>query len=487
MNQVKRFILLILSLATGCEVGSEVTGCANRWAQFSWKYTKPDKLKEIKIPSKSIKITCNNAIKGRCHCYHDTKSATVWLVIKELRQNDAGEYSCILDKGRTESVKLELNEKTTCQKALDRTAYATAKTTIACEYPDNDRSSVKFFCKKENGICEEIVSTRSSQKSKGKFTLSITGRGFDVSISNMSSQDNGVYWCGFKIGNDTSPGVGLRKIILKVQNATYFTRSPKAGENLTYWCIYKKVSPDNIFICKGEDPSICQTLVNTTKPNVGKFSMTVDKRQKKIFVTVRGLTAGDSGAYWCGAGATDRGRSRQFFNRLILTVDTDPTTHTQHWPHAGDVETSRPSDHVTPAPDESRAGFSELVVSVILVSAAVPLLLLILILIYKRCSHSHGSGVRAAARQDGEVWNDYEMQEHVQTPDAGNDLHTNISDSPYYNTIHFRAGGGPPTPRPSSSACEYTTLKFVRGPSDRGAAEDPIYSNVNEPKLDRKI
>lgn len=135
----------------------------------------------------------------------------------------------------------------------------------------------------------------------------------------------------------------------------------------------------------------------------------------------------------------------------------------------------------------SLAGFSELVVSVILVSAAVPLLLLILILIYKRCSHSHGSGVRAAARQDGEVWNDYEMQEHVQTPDAGNDLHTNISDSPYYNTIHFRAGGGPPTPRPSSSACEYTTLKFVRGPSDRGAAEDPIYSNVNEPKLDRKI
>lgn len=109
-------------------------------------------------------------------------------------------------------------EKTTCQKALDRTAYATAKTTIACEYPDNDRSSVKFFCKKENGICEEIVSTRSSQKSKGKFTLSITGRGFDVSISNMSSQDNGVYWCGFKIGNDTSPGVGLRKIILKVQS-----------------------------------------------------------------------------------------------------------------------------------------------------------------------------------------------------------------------------------------------------------------------------
>lgn len=100
-----------LVCSPGCEVGSEVTGCANRWAQFSWKYTKPDKLKEIKIPSKSIKITCNNAIKGRCHCYHDTKSATVWLVIKELRQNDAGEYSCILDKGRTESVKLELNGK----------------------------------------------------------------------------------------------------------------------------------------------------------------------------------------------------------------------------------------------------------------------------------------------------------------------------------------------------------------------------------------
>ncbi|KAK2915551.1 hypothetical protein Q8A73_006145 [Channa argus] len=61
----------------------------------------------------------------------------------------------------------------------------------------NDR--VKFFCKENDFfICEEILPTKLSQKSNRRFTVTDTNSGFSVSISDVSSEDAGVYWCGVK-------------------------------------------------------------------------------------------------------------------------------------------------------------------------------------------------------------------------------------------------------------------------------------------------
>ncbi|KAF3690354.1 CMRF35-like molecule 8 [Channa argus] len=60
----------------------------------------------------------------------------------------------------------------------------------------NDR--VKFFCKENGFICEDILPTNSSPKSNRRFTVTDTDRGFSVSISDVSSEDAGVYWCGVK-------------------------------------------------------------------------------------------------------------------------------------------------------------------------------------------------------------------------------------------------------------------------------------------------
>ena len=99
---------------------------------------------------------------------------------------------------------------------FNQTAYRTAKTTITCDFPNEYNSSVKFICKDNNEICEEILSTQSSVKSNGTFTLTDTNS-FNMSISNVRSQHAGVYWCGVK-SKEGSYRVSLRKIQLKIKS-----------------------------------------------------------------------------------------------------------------------------------------------------------------------------------------------------------------------------------------------------------------------------
>uniref|UniRef100_A0A3Q4MGB9 Ig-like domain-containing protein n=1 Tax=Neolamprologus brichardi TaxID=32507 RepID=A0A3Q4MGB9_NEOBR len=127
-------------------------------------------------------------------------------------------------------------------------------------------------------------------------------------------------------------GAGLIPIgILRTTNLCFplfstdiksFTRSPAVGENFTYWCKYNQtVSNWTKFICKGEEPSICEPLASTRDPNGNKrFWMNDNKKKKNITVTVREVTVDDSGTYWCGAESTDEHQSNRFFNRLSLTV-----------------------------------------------------------------------------------------------------------------------------------------------------------------------
>lgn len=121
------------------------------------------------------------------------------------------------------------------------------------------------------------------------------------------------------------------KAILSVCPSTdikFFKKFPTIGQNLTYYCTFNNDTPIEIFICKGEDPSICQHLVTSTQPdNTGKFSMRRSEfkgqRSKTNFnltITVREVTANDSGTYWCGAESKDKTRSNVFFHIFLMTV-----------------------------------------------------------------------------------------------------------------------------------------------------------------------
>uniref|UniRef100_A0A8P4KPD1 Immunoglobulin V-set domain-containing protein n=1 Tax=Dicentrarchus labrax TaxID=13489 RepID=A0A8P4KPD1_DICLA len=275
-----------------------------------------------------------------------------------------------------------------CQGQFNQTVYRTAKTTITCDYPENKhRFSDKFLCRENKFTCEEILSTSSSVKSNRKYNLTETNRGFSVSISNVSSHDAGLYWCGVNEGNYRT---GLRKIQLKVEGEQHTSDTSRPLN----WSLN----------------SSTQTLVDCVLNRSG------------------------------------------FILCCVLCV----------------------------------AGGSQVVITLVVCVAVLLLLLfvIILILIYKRkkphSRHLHLDYVYE------------EVQDYVQKPDSGNAVTT------IYATANFptnpsaslsdKAGGEAVILKPSSSACEYSTVKNSQSPTystvnePSRSPEDPLYSTVNKPK-----
>uniref|UniRef100_A0A8D3B538 Immunoglobulin domain-containing protein n=1 Tax=Scophthalmus maximus TaxID=52904 RepID=A0A8D3B538_SCOMX len=210
---MKSFLLLIiLSLITGCEAREE-DRCQGGWVEFTCKYPKEkEKYQTIKVvsPSKvSIESSRQNewVDDGKLSLYHNTSDRSVRVVVKSLTRSDLGKYRCKFDQRQTET-NLKLKHAR-CQ--TPRTESATEKTThtITCDFSGKLKKREKFLCKEEGSGCVEIQST-------GRFTLTTSRRRLDVSVSSVSSQDAGVYWCGLR-SEDKNSRTGLGRIQLQVQ------------------------------------------------------------------------------------------------------------------------------------------------------------------------------------------------------------------------------------------------------------------------------
>ncbi|XP_026205827.1 uncharacterized protein LOC113155358 isoform X2 [Anabas testudineus] len=469
---MKGSLLLILSLLTGCEVSSKTSACKEGWAEFDCTYDKVHCRQNLPLKGKD-KYQGNY---GRSSPQNNKKK-------NNLNKCEGSQKNLCKNFQGSNSKKPQLDFVVdTCPDAFHQAAYRYSKTTITCDYPGNIHSG-GFFCKQNNCCCEDILSTKLSQKSNETFTLINTSSGFNISISNVSSHDAGVYWCGVKLKENNY--TALRKIQLNVTDIIKFTRSVTTGQSFSYWCNYKKcinAASTTIFICKGEDPSICQTVVTTNSINNGRFSIKDEQKNTNITITLRDVRADDAGTYWCGAKSTDNRHSNLFCNRFLMTVVTPtPPTSTQS--------------------TTSSAGLGDsLVVTIVSACVAVMLLLFVLIsiLLYKRISQSKNTRNGSAAQ----IREDYiyeEIQENFQNTNSGNatttiyataNFPTDQSDSLCYSTVQFPKSSDKAEallPKPSSSICDYVTVKYTVSPTystvgQLSSSAQPLYSTVNQPQ-----
>ncbi|XP_063766854.1 uncharacterized protein LOC134882823 isoform X3 [Eleginops maclovinus] len=222
-----RSFLLLLSFITGCEA-SYVWGCRGGWVNLTLKYPETNEtytsIEVLLDQDKIIQITHNDtwANQGVFSMYHDKQNKSLRVGIKPISKDDYGKYKFkFKSDGKSISngdQRVKLKSDNPCQKPFHLTVSRTAEARISCgnkEYEDNYR--VKFFCKENGPICEDVLSTKSALRSNGSFTLTEKERGFTVSISNVSAQDAGVYWCGVE-STEIRYRAALRKIQLKVED-----------------------------------------------------------------------------------------------------------------------------------------------------------------------------------------------------------------------------------------------------------------------------
>ncbi|XP_078027788.1 uncharacterized protein LOC144464492 isoform X2 [Epinephelus lanceolatus] len=441
---MKSFLLLLLSLMTGCEASSKGV-CPEGWVEFFFKYPETDKRNQ------SVDI--------------------LRVAIQQLEHEDFRECKCKSDQDSDSSddddddSKVKFHPVDDCQKPFTHNAYRAAKTTITCDFPgEKDKAIVKFFCKESGSICEVVLSTRSSLRSNGTFTLTETNSGFNISITNVSSQHAGVYWCGVE-SNERRYRAALKKIQLQVEDITNSTRCLTTGQTFTYQCVYPKGVPIKKILCKGENPSICEPLANSLQrgKNTERFSIE-DNKKEEITITMRQLTTEDSGTYWCGAQITDKPKSNPFFHKLVMTVG-----ECSHYLWFG--------------------GGSWLSV-IIPVVVCVALLMLILVSVYKRFQRTKNT--RKAEAQNNMDPAYEEIQEHPQKPGSGTALKsiyvtanapTNPSASQYYSTVNFNSSSGEVSGDTYSTVRDnqqFPTYSTVNHPSR--LPEDSFYSTVNNPQ-----
>ncbi|XP_051730921.1 polymeric immunoglobulin receptor-like isoform X5 [Ctenopharyngodon idella] len=154
---------------------------------------------------------------------HDDRSAGLLrLFIRELNENDSGEYNITVKVSEEYSFFSEFNlnirDDDCCVKSISLSAAAGGSVNISCKYPQSHRSDVKFLCwRSGDDLCAEETSVNQSRRwsPEGKIQLYddreeqlLTG-----SISHVTEQHS-EYWCG--VQSDRGHKSFITRVLIRV-------------------------------------------------------------------------------------------------------------------------------------------------------------------------------------------------------------------------------------------------------------------------------
>ncbi|XP_026216360.1 polymeric immunoglobulin receptor-like, partial [Anabas testudineus] len=230
---------------------------------------------------------------------------------------------------------------------IDVFGYEGKEANVSCSYDEGYESYEKYLCRNDCGIDDDVlITTRQTHKNRYSISDDTKKRVFTATISNLTQNDAGKYWCGVDISRklDEYPA----EVKVEVEKDICCDNSSKVqsyeGGSVSISCSYESQDQNNTkYICRGNQPSSClqQALITSNNTQNTQFSLTDDKESRKFTVTINSLTQKDSGSYLCGV---KRNTGLDVFSAVDLEVrDTccDSSTKVQSY-EGGSVSISCP-------------------------------------------------------------------------------------------------------------------------------------------------
>ncbi|XP_067260310.1 polymeric immunoglobulin receptor-like [Chanodichthys erythropterus] len=163
---------------------------------------------------------------GRFSVQDDRSAGLLRVFIRDLNENDSGEYQITVKVSEEYSFFSEFNliirDDDCCVKSISLSAAAGGSVNISCKYPQSHISDVKFLCWRSGAdLCAEETSVKESRRWSpgGKIQLYddreeqlLTG-----SISHVTEQDS-EYWCG--VQSDQGHKSFITRVLIHVTEQT---------------------------------------------------------------------------------------------------------------------------------------------------------------------------------------------------------------------------------------------------------------------------
>ncbi|XP_055510911.1 polymeric immunoglobulin receptor-like [Leucoraja erinacea] len=242
----------------------------------------------------------------------DDKTHQIVLVtIDKLEKSDEGRYWCVIVKRNDSPIELVSISLKVSEGSRGITGPKEVRgelgqsVTLECqygqEYSDNKKRWSKGYYYTNSST---VVSTDDPQYRRTSMSDNKTQRIVSVTIDNLKKSDEGYYWCVlivkgiFPINKRTS-------ILLTVSEGSRGITGPEevrgeVGQSVTVECRYDRKYKDNDKLwSKGDYYLSSPTVVSTDHPQQGRTSMTDDKKQRIVSVTIDNLEKSDEGYYWC--------------------------------------------------------------------------------------------------------------------------------------------------------------------------------------------
>ncbi|XP_064156127.1 CMRF35-like molecule 1 isoform X4 [Anguilla rostrata] len=158
------------------------------------------------LPCSTLVKTGDSDTQSRISIRDDKAEGVFYITMTDLTKDDQGSYKCgISISGFDESVPVyvQVNEGTTIPDLwgpVNVIGQASSSQTIRCLYSADYTDSVKYWCKKA-GVdgCSPVVDIENKEREdRTQIRDDPSNTQFLITISNLTAQDTGVYYCGVK-------------------------------------------------------------------------------------------------------------------------------------------------------------------------------------------------------------------------------------------------------------------------------------------------